>query len=77
MLGPKNPAIPAFLNIGQRLEGHGESEELKAFTTAGFLGSEFGPFNLPYPLRCAVAAVRPLEGMSRDRFTNRRGTSRS
>src|SRR3954447_14555608 len=49
VLGPKNPAIPAFLNIGQRLEGHGESEELKAFTTAGFLGSEYGPFNLPYP----------------------------
>ncbi len=23
--GPKNPAIPAFINIGQRLEGHGES----------------------------------------------------
>ena len=22
--GPRNPAIPAFLNIGQRLEGHGE-----------------------------------------------------
>jgi hypothetical protein len=70
VLGPKNPAIPAFLNIGQRLEGHGESEELKAFTTAGFLGSEYGPFNLPYPLD-AVAAVRPPKGMSRERFTNR------
>ncbi|SIO22913.1 Protein of unknown function [Singulisphaera sp. GP187] len=70
VLGPKNPAIPAFLNIGQRLEGHGESEELKAFTTAGFLGSEYGPFNLPYPLD-AVAAVRPPKGMSRDRFANR------
>jgi hypothetical protein len=43
---------------------------LKAFTTAGFLGSEYGPFNLPYPLD-AVAAVRPPKGMSRDRFTNR------
>ncbi|WP_406693923.1 DUF1501 domain-containing protein [Singulisphaera sp. Ch08] len=70
VLGPKNPAIPAFLNIGQRLEGHGESEELKAFTTAGFLGSEYGPFNLPYPLD-AVAAVRPPKGMSRERFANR------
>ena len=49
--GPKNPAIPAFINIGQRLEGVGESEELKAFTTAGFFGSEYGPFNLPYPDR--------------------------
>src|ERR1700732_2969186 len=36
--GPNNPAIPAFLNIGQRLEGVGESEELKAFTTGGFFG---------------------------------------
>src|SRR5438874_1219255 len=25
VLGPKNPAIPSFINIGQRLEGHGES----------------------------------------------------
>jgi hypothetical protein len=70
ILGPKNPAIPAFLNIGQRLEGVGESEELKAFTTAGFLGSEYGPFNLPYP-QDAVAAVRPPKGMSRERFANR------
>jgi hypothetical protein len=68
--GPKNPALPAFINIGQRLEGHGETEELKAFTTAGFLGAEYGPFNLPYPLD-AVAAVRPPKGMSRERFSHR------
>ena len=43
VLGPKNPAIPAFINIGQRLEGIGESEELKAFTTAGFFGSVLVP----------------------------------
>ena len=42
VLGPRNPVIPAFINIGQRLEGIGEVEELKAFTTAGFFGSEFG-----------------------------------
>src|SRR5262245_22807424 len=41
-LGPKNPAVPAFINIGQRFD-LGEGEELKAFTTAGFLGSEYGP----------------------------------
>ena len=68
--GPNNPAIPAFINLGQRLEGIGESEELKAFTTAGFLGSEYGPFNLPYPLD-AVAAVRPPRGMTRERFEAR------
>src|SRR5262245_63901868 len=40
--GPKNPAIPPFINIGQRLEGVGESEELKAFTNGGFFGSAYG-----------------------------------
>jgi hypothetical protein len=68
--GQNNPAIPAFINIGQRLEGVGESDELKAFTTAGFLGSEYGPFNLPYPMD-AVAAVRPPSGMTRERFESR------
>jgi len=68
--GPNNPAIPAFINIGQRLEGVGESEELKAFTTGGFFGSEFGPFNLPFPTD-AVAAVRPPKGMTRERFETR------
>jgi hypothetical protein len=69
--GPRNPAIPAFINIGQRLEGVGESEELKAFTTGGFLGSEYGPFNLPFPTD-AAAAVRPPRGMTRERFEARR-----
>ncbi len=68
--GPKNPAIPAFINIGQRLEGVGESEELKAFTTGGFFGTEFGPFNLPYP-DAAAAAVRPPKGMTAERFEER------
>ncbi|MCI0739109.1 MAG: DUF1501 domain-containing protein [Gemmataceae bacterium] len=68
--GPNNPAIPPFINIGQRLEGVGESEELKAFTTGGFFGSEFGPFNLPFPTD-AVASVRPPRGMTRERFETR------
>jgi hypothetical protein len=70
VLGPNNPVIPAFINIGQRLEGFGESEELKAFTTAGFLGSEYGPFNLPYPEDAALA-VRPPKGMEPGRFEDR------
>jgi hypothetical protein len=68
--GPNHPAIPPFINIGQRLEGVGESEELKAFTTGGFFGSEYGPFNLPYP-QDAIEAVRPPRGMTRDRFETR------
>ncbi|MGH7137644.1 MAG: DUF1501 domain-containing protein, partial [Pirellulales bacterium] len=35
-----------------------------------FLGSEFGPFNLPYPSD-AIAAVQPPKGMTPDRFANR------
>jgi hypothetical protein len=68
-LGPKNDAVPAFINIGQRFDV-GEGEELKAFHTAGFLGSAFGPFNLPYPDQ-AMEAVRPPRGMSPSRFENR------
>ena len=68
-LGPRNPAVPAFINIGQRFD-LGESEELKAFTTAGFLGSEFGPFNIPFP-HDAVRAVQPPAGMTPGRFENR------
>lgn len=68
-LGPRDPAVPAFINIGQRFD-LGEGEELKAFTTAGFLGSEFGPFNIPFPQN-AAAAVRPPAGMTPGRFEDR------
>jgi hypothetical protein len=68
-LGPMNPAVPAFINIGQRYD-IGEGEELKAFTTAGFLGSEYGPFNIPFP-ESAAESVRPPGGMTTSRFTNR------
>ena len=70
VLGPKNPVIPPFINIGQRLEGVGEKEELKAFTTAGFFGSEYGPMNLPFPEQ-ASQSVLPPKGMSPGRFSNR------
>src|ERR1700753_3524651 len=68
-LGPLNPAVPAFIDIGQRFD-LGEGEELKAFHTAGFLGSEFGPFLIANPEQ-AVESVRPPPGMSPDRFENR------
>ena len=70
LLGPRDPIMPAFINIGQRLEGVGESEELKAFTTAGFLGSEYGPMNLPFPEEVAQS-VQPPKGMEAGRFSNR------
>ncbi len=68
-LGPRDPAMPAFINVGQRFD-LGEGEELKAFTTAGFLGSEFGPFNIPFPHEAATA-VRPPAGMTPGRFEDR------
>lgn len=68
-LGPLNQAVPPFINIGQRFDV-GESEEIKAFTTAGFLGSEFGPFNIPFPDQ-AASTVRPPGGMTPGRFENR------
>ncbi len=68
-LGPRDPAVPAFIDIGQRLEV-GEGEELKAFHTAGFLGSEHGPFMIPNP-QSAVESVRPPAGMTPARFEDR------
>lgn len=68
-LGPLDPALPAFINIGQRFD-IGEGEEVKAFTTAGFLGSEYGPFNIALPEQ-AAQAVRPPLGMTPSRFENR------
>jgi hypothetical protein len=68
-LGPLNPAVPAFIDIGQRFDV-GEGEELKAFHTAGFLGSEYGPFIISNPEQ-AAESVRPPAGMSPSRFENR------
>jgi hypothetical protein len=68
-LGPKNPVIPAFIDIGQRFTV-GEAEELKAFHTAGFLGNEFGPFMIPDPTT-GLESVKPPQGMSYERFERR------
>ena len=69
-LGPKNSAVPAYIDIGQRYEGNGEAEELRSFQTGGVLGTEFGPFRIPDPSD-AVATVRPPAGMTLARFQNR------
>src|SRR5690606_19508557 len=68
-LGPKNPVIPPFINIGQRFTV-GEAEELKAFHTAGILGSEYGPFLIPNPSEC-LESVRPPVEMDLKRFEAR------
>jgi hypothetical protein len=68
-LGPLNPAVPAFIDIGQRFDV-GEGEELKAFHAAGFYGSEYGPFIISNPEQ-AVESVQPPPGMSPARFEKR------
>ena len=68
-IGPLNPVIPAFIDIGQRFT-LGEGEELKAFHTAGFLGNEYGPFLIPDP-SSGLESVRPPAGMSAQRFERR------
>ncbi|MEP7144150.1 MAG: DUF1501 domain-containing protein [Ferruginibacter sp.] len=68
-LGPVNPVIPSFIDIGQRFT-LGEGEELKAFHSAGFLGNEYGPFVIPDP-SAGLDSVRPPAGMSNTRFEKR------
>lgn len=69
LLGPKNPVIPAFIDIGQRFTV-GEGEELKAFHSAGFLGNEFAPFFIPDP-STGLDSVKPPVGMDYKRFERR------
>ncbi len=68
-LGPVNPVIPPFIAIGQRFTV-GEAEELKAFHSAGFLGTEYGPFLIPDP-STGLDSVRPPKGMTIKRFEAR------
>ncbi|HWK08918.1 MAG TPA: DUF1501 domain-containing protein, partial [Vicinamibacterales bacterium] len=70
-LGPRHPDVPAFIAIGQTVEGAGEIGTLKAFHTAGFLGSEHGPFLIVDP-QDAASAVRPPRELGEARFRSRR-----
>src|SRR3954469_12705787 len=70
-LGPKNATGPAFVAVGQDLEIGAESPALKAFHTAGFLGSEYGPFLIMDP-QDAASAVRPPAELGEARFRSRR-----
>lgn len=70
-LGPKSPDMPAFIAIGQTVEGPGEIGTLKAFHTAGFLGAEHGPFLIVDP-QDAAAPVRPPKELGEARFRSRR-----
>ena len=69
-LGPRDAAIPAFVDVGQSLEIGAESDSLKSFHTAGFLGAEYGPFFIANP-EDAMAAVQPPAHISHERFAAR------
>ncbi|MEW5978592.1 MAG: DUF1501 domain-containing protein [Acidobacteriota bacterium] len=68
-LGPKNPDVPAFIDVGQNLEIGAESDSLKAFHTAGFLGTEYGPFFIPDP--STVTSTKPPAHIGALRFRKR------
>jgi hypothetical protein len=70
-LGPRNPTVPPFVAIGQNLEIGAESPALKSFHTAGFLGTEYGPFLITDPAD-AASAVRPPADLGDARFRSRR-----
>ncbi|HEY2431383.1 MAG TPA: DUF1501 domain-containing protein [Vicinamibacterales bacterium] len=70
-LGPKAPDMPPFVAIGQTVEGSGEIATLKAFHTAGFLGTDYGPFLIVDP-QDAASAVRPPKELGAGRFRSRR-----
>ena len=69
-LGPRHPDVPAFVDIGQDMEIGAESDSLKAFHTAGFLGAEYGPMLIPDPA-AAAGAMRPPQGVNRARAARR------
>src|SRR5205814_8468792 len=69
-LGAKNPTVPAFIAIGQNMEIGAESAAVKAFHTAGFLGTEHGPFMITNP-EDAASAVRPRADLGERRFLSR------
>ncbi|MCE9546858.1 MAG: DUF1501 domain-containing protein [Planctomycetia bacterium] len=69
-LGPRHPDVPAFVDIGQRLEFPGLTAEIKTAHSPGFLGSAYGPFAIPDPATAALA-VRPPANMSKERFEER------
>jgi hypothetical protein len=70
LLGPKTPEMPPFVVAGQNMEIGAESDPLKSFHTAGFLGTDSGPFLIVDP-RDAVASVQPPTKMSGGRFARR------
>ncbi len=69
-LGPLNPDVPAFIEIGRGVESGGV-RECHAFHQAGFLGSEYGPLSLPYP--DDIRSLHSPGGVTLEYFRNKHG----
>lgn len=69
-LGPKNPDVPAFIDIGETLaEAGSEAGAIRSFLSAGFLGAAHGPFLVPH----AKDAARLFESsIGKQRADNRK-----
>jgi hypothetical protein len=70
LLGPRTPEMPPFFVVGQNMEIGAESDPLKSFHTAGFLGADSGPFLIVDP-RDAIESVQPPAKMKGGRFARR------
>src|SRR4051794_30699596 len=66
LLGPRSSEMPPFVVTGQNMEIGAESDPLKSFHTAGFLGTDSGPFLITDP-RDAIASVQPPASMGPER----------
>ncbi|MBA3481751.1 MAG: DUF1501 domain-containing protein [Pirellulales bacterium] len=68
-LGPKNPDVPAFIDIGETFaEAEREASVIRSFLSAGFLGAEYGPFLVPH----ATEAARRFESVAGPRRSESR-----
>lgn len=73
LLNPSGEDDPKGFLIGVNWRGATPAHQkpmLQAFRTAGFLGTEYGPFTVLDP-REATTAVRPPEGVGGHRFHRR------
>lgn len=69
VLGPKNNYAPLFVEIGQGFDFTGV-EEVRAFFTGGFLGSEFSPLHIFDP-KAAMQTLSPPRNLGKDGLKRR------
>lgn len=69
VLGPRNDYAPPFVEIGQGFSFSG-AEEVRAYFTSGFLGSEFGPLHIERASQ-ATKSLEPPERLGREGLKKR------